>query len=415
MQAHLPERFRNADDRETAAFPGALSHQGPRWALAGFFLSGVLLAFLGAILPSWQHHISSDYAIISLYFVGLIAGLMASVWASARVLERKGVAWTLACACAIAGSAFLYLAFVSPPYAPGWRVAGMLLIGLAAGGLHTAIFHAISPMYRHDAAATVNLAGIFFGLGCLTVTLLISGAFYIYTPAAIQVWIAVLPALAGWGYLKTKFEPLPLPPHPSPRTIVADLRSPGMVLLSLLLFFQLGNEWAIAGWLPMFLTQRLGISPDTALRMLALYWLALLVGRAAAQWVLPRVSHARLLLGSVVASMFGCVMLIATNNSFGAITGILLIGGSFAPVYPLVVEKIGSRFPYYHPGFYNGIFSFALAAGLLAPCALGYWTSVWGVRAVMALPLAGSLVVFVLLILIWLESRFLTHGEARKL
>ena len=54
---------------------------------------------------------------------------------------------------------------------------------------------------------------------------------------------------------------------------------PAAVLLALLLFFQLGNEWALAGWLALFLTQRLGISPAAALLMLALYWLALLVGR----------------------------------------------------------------------------------------------------------------------------------------
>jgi FHS family glucose/mannose:H+ symporter-like MFS transporter len=409
MQAHAPSRTPHPE-HEASRF-GALATQGPRWALAGFFLSGVLLSFLGAMLPAWQHHILSEYGIISLYFVGLIAGLMGAVWVSPRVLARRGIGWALACACLIAGTAFLILAFASPPFSFGWRVFGLVLVGFAAGLLHTAIFHAISPMYRHDAVATVNLAGIFFGLGCLTVTLLISGAYYIYSPAAIQVWIAVIPGLAGWGYLKLKFERHPLPPHPSPRAIFAEMRSPGAVLLSLLLFFQLGNEWSIAGWLPLFLTQRLGIRPDTAVLMLALYWLALLVGRAAAQWIMPRISHARLLLASVAASVFGCVILLVTNNSFGAVTGILLVGGSFAPVYPLLVEKIGIRFPYYHPGFYNGIFSFAMAGGLLAPCALGYWTSVWGVRAVMALPLAGSLVVFVLLLLIWLEARFFNPRE----
>jgi len=412
MQAHLPQSAPSpAAAAESLGSSGALAYPGARWALAGFFLSGVLLSFLGAIMPSWQHHISSDYGIISLYFVGLIVGLAGSAWVSPKLLRKKGIAWTLACACAVGGSAFLYLAFVSPPFAPWWRVAGMVLVGSAAGGLHTAIFHAISTMYRHDPAATVNLAGIFFGLGCFTVALLISGTFYIYTPAAIQVWIAVIPALAGWGYLKTRFEPHAVPVVASPKSVFAELRSPGAVLLSLLLFFQLGNEWAIAGWLPLFLSQRLGISPVTSLWMLAMYWLSLLVGRAAAQWVLPRVSHARLLVGSVSASMFGCLILLATNNSFGALAGILLVGGSFAPIYPLLVEKIGSRFPYYHPGFYNGIFSYALAAGLLAPCTLGYWTSVWGVRAVMALPLAGSLVVFGLLVLIWLEARFLSHTE----
>ena len=44
------------------------------------------------------------------------------------------------------------------------------------------------------------------------------------------------------------------------------------------------------------------------------------------------------------------MILLATDNRFGAISGILLLGGAFAPIYPLVVEKIGHRFPYYHPG-----------------------------------------------------------------
>ena len=58
-------------------------------------------------------------------------------------------------------------------------------------------------------------------------------------------------------------------------------------------------------------------------------------------------------------------MLSYTTNRFGADMGILFIGCGFAPIYPLVVEKIGHRFTYYHPGFYNGIFSFAFAGGLL--------------------------------------------------
>ena len=70
-----------------------------------------------------------------------------------------------------------------------------------------------------------------------------------------------------------------------------------------------------------------------------------------------------------------------------------------------MVEKIGSRFPNYHPGVYNGIFSFAIVGGLLAPCTLGYFAGEYGVKAVMALPLAGSLIVFVLLVLTWLEAR----------
>ncbi|MGH9559575.1 MAG: MFS transporter [Bryobacteraceae bacterium] len=387
---------------------GALGSIGARKALAGFFVSGLLLAFPGAILPGWGYDLSSHYLNITWYFVGLIAGVLASVWISPPLVRRKGIGWTLAFACATASAALVYLAFVSPPFAAGWRVGGMAIVGLAAGILHTAIFQAISPMYRHDAAATINMAGILFGLGCLTVALLVSGTFYAYSVPAIQTWIAVIPGLFGWFFVRARFEPAApgqVSEQPSPKAIFHEFRSPGAVLFSLLLFFQFGNEWAIAGWLPLFLSQRLGISPATSILLLALYWLALLVGRVAAQWVLRRISHGRLLLASVIAAIFGCLLLLATNNRFGAATGILLLGAGFAPVYPLVVEKIGRRFPYYHPGFYNGIFSFAMAGGLLAPCALGFFASIWGVGAVMGIPLLGSVIVFLLLMLISLEAR----------
>jgi hypothetical protein len=106
-----------------------------------------------------------------------------------------------------------------------------------------------------------------------------------------------------------------------------------------------------------------------------------------------------------MASMFGCVILAFTDNLFGAVSGTLLVGFGFAPIYPLVVEKIGARFPHYHPGFFNGIFSLALTGGLLAPATLGYAAEIYGVQVVMVLPMIGSIVVFLLVVVIWLETK----------
>lgn len=406
----IPAEAPREESAPHAASAGLLSSAGPRRALSGFYVSGVLLGFLGAVLLPWEHHLLASYGAIALYFLGLIGGLVASVWLSPRLLESKGVAWTLAFASGLGGLAFLYLAFVSPPASLWWRVAGMAGVGAAAGILHTAVFHAISPMYRHDPAATVNLVGILFGLGCLTDALLISGAYFLYSAPAIQAWMAVIPAAFGWMYWRSPFVTQPVPHQPPVASVFGALRKPGAVLLSLLLFVQLGNEWAVAGWLALFVSQRLGISPTTALWMLALYWATLVVGRAVAQWFLPRVRHSRLLLGSVVAAVLGCVILSATNNTFGASAGILMVGGAFAPIYPLVVEKIGVSFPAYHPGFYNGLFSFAMAGGLLAPCLLGLAAKRWGVGIVMSWPLIGACIVFLLLVLLWLEARLSQHA-----
>ena len=106
--------------------------------------------------------------------------------------------------------------------------------------------------------------------------------------------------------------------------------------------------------------------------------------------LLARVSHTRMLLASAFAAVLGCVILLATDNQFGAISAILLVGAGFAPIYPLVVEKIGGRFSYYHPGFFNGIFSFALTGGMIATWSLGLFANLWGIGVVMVLPLLGT-------------------------
>src|ERR1700676_3481580 len=139
MQVHSPEPTTASGAHAGASVTGdLLGSSSARRALAGFFVSGVLLSFLGAILFSWQPHLTSQYGVVGLYSAGLITGLVGSARMSPALLRRNGIGWTLALACGLAGAAFLYLAFVSPPFSPWWRVAGMAVVGFAAGLLHTA-------------------------------------------------------------------------------------------------------------------------------------------------------------------------------------------------------------------------------------------------------------------------------------
>ena len=68
-------------------------------------------------------------------------------------------------------------------------------LGLSAGTLNTGILHAISSAYRLEPAATINLAGAFFGLGSAIVALLVAGTFNVYTVSSILFLVAIAPAL----------------------------------------------------------------------------------------------------------------------------------------------------------------------------------------------------------------------------
>ncbi len=394
-----------------APVSGALQASAARKTLAGFFLTGLLMSFLGPILPAWGYHLRSDYSAAGLHFLALALGIIASMGLSQRLLPQKGAQFMLVVASSVAAGSLLFLALMSPPVALGWRLVGVLFVGASSGLVAAALFSGITEIYEHDPAATANLAGLLFGLGSLVTALLVSGTFYIYTVPAILVFLAVVPAFFAGVYARAVFPVERVALQPTWREALADFRVPAAILFALLLFFQSANEWSLAGWLAIYLIQKIGISPASGLFLLAFYWFVLLVGRVLAQFLLSRVRHGRLLSMSAFSALFGCTILTFTTNLFGAVTGILFVAGGFASVYPLVVEKIGHRFPYFHPGLFNGIFSLAMAGGLLAPWAVGYLADLWGIRMMMVQPLLGTFMVFGLLLLIRLEA-MLTGAEA---
>ena len=290
------------------------------------------------------------------------------LWAGAALT------FLLVFACALSCVALLFWRWFRRRSRYGGGFVGLLTLGSLRALLNMALFQAISGRYQADAAGTVSRGGIWYGLGCLPPRC--------WWPEP-SMPTRVPAILIRWPW-RRRFSPASTPgryatapesAHPTLRQAIEDFRSPGAVLFAMLLFFQFGNEWSIAGWLPLFLIRRVGLSPSAALMMLALYWFFLMTGRLAAVAILPRLHHAVLLFGSGLAAMFGCLILFLTNNGFGAATGVFFIGAGYASIYPLVAEAIGRRFPYYHPGFFNGIFSLALVGGLIAPATLGYAAS----------------------------------------
>ena len=372
----------------------------------------MLTSTLGAFLPAWGYHLNSNFITVGNYFLALNAGLLVAIRGSAALLPRMGIGRLMVSGSTLASAAFGLLALEVNPLALS-RGFGLFLLGFSAGLLHVALFHAISPLFNHDRAATTTLAGSLYGLGCFLTAILVAGTYYVYSVTWILVLFAAIPALFAVILAQGRFpREVSLPQVPL-RQVLDDFKNPGAVLFALILFFQFGNEWSIAGWLPLFLIRRLGISPEASVFMLAFYWGSLLVGRVAAKAMLKSVPHGRLLMGSIVLALLGCVILTNTTDAFSANTGILFIGCGFASIYPLVVEKMGHRFTYYHPGLYNGIFSFAVTGGLLAPALLGYLAQWWGVGVILVVPMLGSFMVFLLVLLIMLEAKLSGENTAR--
>jgi MFS transporter, FHS family, glucose/mannose:H+ symporter len=376
-----------------------------RLALLAFFLSGISMSFLGATLPSWRYHLEASFTEVGHYFLSLAVGFILSNLAVHSRWGQRDSRFQLVLANALAFAGFVIMAAASWAEIPNARLPGLLLIGAGAGLSTTAIFRSIIPAYRHNAAIAANLAGVLFGSACLLTSLLMAVSYSAY-PVAVMLMVLSIPAgLSAVWFARSKRTLSEAAAPPESSAIWRSVRNPGMLLFGLLLFFQFGNEWAIAGWLPLFLIRRLGMSPRTSLLMLAVYWTALLVGRLVSQWLIPRASRSVLMAGSILSALLGTTVLAFTNNGFGAVMGVLFAGAGFAPVFPLAVSRIGRRFPVYPAAFFDGLFSFAILGGLIAPWTASFFASAWGIEAVMILPMVGACAVFVLTLLILLEAK----------
>lgn len=364
-------------------------------------MPGFLLAMPGGLLPLWGYHIRPAFALASLYFLALGAGLTAGAFAGLRLRARCGHPRLLTAGGFGAALALLLLAVSQPPAALWYQCLAMLVSGAAAAVINTAVFGLVETAWEQNPARVTLTGGAFFSAGSATAAWVLSECLDLSNATRLLALTALLPAAAAVAWAR-----LPLtgiaPNHTETPAPAKDLRTILAFLFALLLFFQFACEWSIAGWLPVYLVDRMGMSPAGAVRMLALYWIALMLARITAAGLLPYVRHGRMLGFSAFCAVFGNAALFGSGTRVGVLVGILFVGAGFSVIYPLAAERIASRFSSYHAGHFNGVFTFALLGGVLAPFVLGNAAALWGLGIMPWVVIAGSCMVFGMILLLWL-------------
>jgi fucose permease len=390
-----------------------LADRPARNVAAGFLLTGILMGILGSLIIVWRYQLDRDPRAIGLHFFAFDAAVLLGGISSQVLLSRLSLRTLAVSSCLLASAALCGLAFVPPPALAAWRILGVALLGLSAGGLLTPLLHFIRPYYREHALSTINIAGSMFGLGSLLVTLALGRVAEMELAPWQILGLAAIPLIALAFVRRVPFSKTAAVERPTDsRGAFKDFQSLTAVLFSLLLFFQCGNEWALAGWLPLLLVRRLGLSPSAAIFILALYFFALVAGRLISQRIRRRVSHPKLLFSSITVAMFGYLLVSSTGSAVGAGLATLVIGFGFAPIYGLLAEKIGKRFDYV-PGFFNSIFSLAVTGAMLVPWLLGFVGYYLGMQYVLIVPALGSIAVLILMLMIMLEAKLMSGGDER--
>ncbi|HEY7209784.1 MAG TPA: MFS transporter [Bryobacteraceae bacterium] len=384
--------------------------------LSGFLLLGVLLGLLGSLLVVWRYQIDVEPHLIGFHFLAVNAGYVIAAALAERLLRRISTRVLAMSACTTALASLAWLAFAAPPAGSHWRLAALLLMGLAAGALGSALLYGCEAAFEKNPLGSAFRAGTLFGAGCLLATVTIGATYFLGSPQIEMILLAVVPLVFLLLFAKTSVQSAA-----SARTVeqdrlhetLRDLRSIATLLFSLLVFFQFGNEWAVAGWLPLFLIHRLGSNPALSIGVLAAYFVALMLGRIAAYKLLPHVHHRRFLIASITVAICGFTLLELAGSLLTATVSVVVIALGFAAIYPLISDWLDHRFSY-HPGFYNGAISIAVTGAMSVPWLLGFVAAWFGMGYLMLLPALGSVLVLVLVLLLMFEAHLMRDTPAEK-
>jgi fucose permease len=370
----------------------------------GMFAFGIVMAVIGALLP----RLSIGLVQSGNLFLGLTSTMLASMLFLGPAMDRFGKKLPLAAGAFLVALALALMA-VSRTYES--LLIAVALLGLGGGALNGGTNLLIADLHA-DARrknSALSALGIFYGFGALCLPFVL-GALVERLGAGPILWAAALAPFASAALFASLAFPPPKRAGGLPLGEVARFaRNPLVLLFGFLLFFQSGNEFLIGGYTSTYLVREIGFNVRTASYLLAAYWAALMLARVVLARLLLHAKGPGVVILSGVGQVAGaCLMIFAPSGAVAA-AGVVVMGISFASVYPTVLGLAGARFEQASGTVFGILFAIALTGGMLLPWSAGRIAAAGGLRGVLVLAAAGGLLIALLQTVIARRLRVAPH------
>lgn len=367
-------------------------------AAIGIGIYGIAFAVLGTVLgqPQMQSRLHLDTAQKGTIFLLLYTGVFVSNAIIGPFLEAFGNKAVLATAAAMVSvSLFWFSMMTSLPAA----ACSAMILGFGGGSLNVAVNALVSEIYPAKRAAMLNLLGVFFGVGALSLPLSVATLLSHFSIAQLFVISACLPAGAAVLYLRLSFPSQQIKRGIPLLDAARVLRYPVVLPVGLLLFFENANEAVIAAWTSIYAVS-LGFTPHTATLILSCYWASMMVGRTAASLLMKRLGKMPIIFGASTGAIVGCVLLFNARTPGATAMAVALTGVSFAPIFKTTLSIAGDRHPEAIAPIYGVVFAMSLLGAMSAPWIVGQISQRYSIAYGPLVPICGSICVGLMALII---------------
>jgi MFS transporter, FHS family, glucose/mannose:H+ symporter len=357
-------------------------------ACFGMLIFGIVMAVLGAVLPSLIVKFDIDKIDAGSLFLLLSFGMLIGSMMFGPVVDRYGYKGLL-----IICTALVMLGFQGIAYAPSMFLLrfSLLFIGLGGGAINGGTNALVSDISEENRGAGLAFLGAFFGVGAFGVPLLL-GSFL--GRFSYEMLIAGVGTMIILPWLLFVFLRFPKPKHEQGFPIAEGLgltKQTTLLLLGLILFIQSGMEMTVGGWSATFLNEELEVDPQRAVLFLSLFWFSMVFARLLLGNVLRFISTEVVLRASLSIAFIGSLVLIFSGAPGIAVIGLILVGFGFAAVFPVIFAYVGDLYSKLSGTAFSVVLVMALTGGMLYPYGTGILANSYGLKVAL-LPVPCSII-----------------------
>jgi len=369
----------------------------------GFVLNGIIISFIGPLLPVFMAKWNLDYGRAGRFFLVQFLASFVGVLISSALISAKGFKSAIVIGLALLGIGFALLN--SPSFPLALLASGVYGLGYGFATPGTNLW--VSESYGERRTSALNISNLAWGVGALASSSLATWTIKKSAVTQFLYLVGVLCAILA-AYLFTMRFGKPHQEENSSQTSASEgTASNGVaILLGTLFFVYVGTEVGTSSWSPTHAQSAVAWIGNNWALTPAFFFAGLLGGRGASAAILLRLKEATVAITGLLIAAAGELLFITAHSHIALFAGAFFAGLGFSSLYPIFVAWLTKWF---------GARSRKVGGVMFAMAALGSATLPWlvgqvsraasSLRVGLIVPLAGCAVMLTIIALLRPNAR----------
>ena len=364
----------------------------------GFIVNGIVITFIGPILPVFMAKWSLDDSRAGLFSFAQFSGSIAGVLASSALVSAKGFKPAITLGLAMMGVGFAMLD--APTFPLALTASGLYGVGYGLATPGTNLW--VGESYGERRASALNVINLAWGVGAIASSpLVMLTVRKSQVPALLYAVGAVCVALAI-VLLRMPFGKPPHEEHADPAERKASGAGTGVaILLGALFFVYVGTENGISYWAPAHAQRAAEWSSNTWTLAPMFFFAGLLGGRGVAAAILIRVREETVAIGGVLLAAASELSFLMARTRLILFASVFFAGLGMSSLYPIFIAWLSKWFGARARSVGGVLFALAAGGGAVMPPLVGLVSrQALSLRVGLLVPFAGCLLMLAVILLL---------------